>query len=185
MENKEKIEELKEEKKMYILNEDEISIQKLEQQLMRYRMTLTNLLEDGEKTLKSRLKAAEEKEKSIAEKEKKMQEKADVLTEREKKVENELREIKLIKEEIDEKLKKIEQLEDKWRDWKTEEENLIKMATKGAEKRVGVSIDEDVKKLLRILDELLGELPDETLDRFSKSDDYKLYTKVLDNYGIH
>jgi len=45
-------------------------------------------------------------------------------------------------------------------------------------------IDEDVKKLLVILDELLGKLPKEVIDGFVKSDDYKLYEKVLDKYGV-
>jgi hypothetical protein len=45
-------------------------------------------------------------------------------------------------------------------------------------------IDEDVKKLLKVLDELLGKLPKEIIDKFVKSEEYKLYEKVLERYGV-
>lgn len=45
-------------------------------------------------------------------------------------------------------------------------------------------IDEDVKKLLVITDNLLGELPEEVIDKFANSDDFKLYSKVLQKYKI-
>ncbi|MEM3396114.1 MAG: hypothetical protein QW620_00985 [Thermoplasmata archaeon] len=42
----------------------------------------------------------------------------------------------------------------------------------------------ETKRLLIVLDELLGELPDETIEKFAKSPDYRLYEKVLKMYGI-
>ena len=45
-------------------------------------------------------------------------------------------------------------------------------------------VDEDVKKLLTITDNLLGELPDEVIDKFAKSEDFELYSKVLHKYKI-
>jgi len=40
-------------------------------------------------------------------------------------------------------------------------------------------IDEDVRKLLSITDELLGKLPEEVIEEFAASDDFVLYQKVM------
>jgi hypothetical protein len=45
-------------------------------------------------------------------------------------------------------------------------------------------LDEDVKKLLVITDNLLGDLPEEVIDKFAQSEDFKLYSKVLSRYKI-
>ncbi|UCF11944.1 MAG: hypothetical protein JSW06_07850 [Thermoplasmatales archaeon] len=45
-------------------------------------------------------------------------------------------------------------------------------------------LDEDIKKLLVITDNLLGELPEEVIDKFAQSKDFKLYLKVLNKYKI-
>ncbi|UCD14598.1 MAG: hypothetical protein JSW60_04045 [Thermoplasmatales archaeon] len=45
-------------------------------------------------------------------------------------------------------------------------------------------LDEDVKKLLVITDNLLGELPEEVIDKFAQSEDFELYSKVLHKYKI-
>ena len=42
----------------------------------------------------------------------------------------------------------------------------------------------DVAMLLKVLDQLLGKLPPEIIDEFSKSKDFKLYEKVLDDLNI-
>jgi len=44
-----------------------------------------------------------------------------------------------------------------------------------------VEIMEDTKKVLKICDDLLGELPPEVIDKFTKSEDFQLYKKVMDN----
>jgi chromosome segregation ATPase len=46
------------------------------------------------------------------------------------------------------------------------------------------SLEDDTKRILKILDDLLEKLPEEVVDRFAKSDDYLLYEKVLDLYKI-
>ncbi len=38
--------------------------------------------------------------------------------------------------------------------------------------------------ILRIMDELLGRLPKEEVEKFSKSHDYELYYMVLERYGL-
>ncbi|MCD6208149.1 MAG: hypothetical protein J7J06_09210, partial [Methanosarcinales archaeon] len=44
--------------------------------------------------------------------------------------------------------------------------------------------DADVKNLLIVLDKLLENLSDDLIEKFASSDDFVLYEKVLDEYGI-
>jgi hypothetical protein len=44
--------------------------------------------------------------------------------------------------------------------------------------------EEEIKALLKTLDGLLGQLPTEVVERFSKSDEFKLYERVLDRLRI-
>jgi hypothetical protein len=44
------------------------------------------------------------------------------------------------------------------------------------------SLDEDLKKVLKVVDDLLGRLPDDVIDAFAKSEDFKSYQKVIDRY---
>lgn len=46
------------------------------------------------------------------------------------------------------------------------------------------TIDQEVIKLLKITDDLLGQLPEETIEKFSQSDDFTLYEKVMKKYDI-
>lgn len=45
-------------------------------------------------------------------------------------------------------------------------------------------VDDDLKKLLKVLDQLLGQLPEEAIERFSKSDEFAIYERVLDKFRI-
>jgi hypothetical protein len=45
-------------------------------------------------------------------------------------------------------------------------------------------VDDDLKKLLKVLDQMLGQLPEDAIDRFSKSEDFALYERVLDRFKI-
>lgn len=46
------------------------------------------------------------------------------------------------------------------------------------------AVDDDLKKLLRVLDQMLGQLPEEAIDRFSKSDEFASYERILDRFKI-
>ena len=45
-------------------------------------------------------------------------------------------------------------------------------------------LDEDIKKILLMTDNLLGNLPEEVIDEFVKSKDFALYEKVINKYKI-
>lgn len=61
------------------------------------------------------------------------------------------------------------------------EEELVAREKEVEEK---LKFEEDVKRLLKILDELLGKLPKEIVEEFASSEAYELYEKVLKRYGI-
>ncbi|MCU0859987.1 MAG: hypothetical protein MUE55_05330 [Thermoplasmata archaeon] len=44
--------------------------------------------------------------------------------------------------------------------------------------------DEDLKKLLKVLDDMLGQLPQQTIDKFSGSEHYAVYERVLKRLNI-
>ncbi len=44
--------------------------------------------------------------------------------------------------------------------------------------------DRDVKKVLKIMDKLLKRLPKKEIDKFTRTDDAKLYSVVMKNYGV-
>jgi hypothetical protein len=73
---------------------------------------------------------------------------------------------------------KIEILEEKLDDVSKERDDLAAHIWKLEESR------NDVIELLKVLDQLLGKLPPEMIDEFSKSKDFKLYEKVLDDLNI-
>ncbi len=53
-------------------------------------------------------------------------------------------------------------------------------------KRTSMNPDDlaELRTMLKILDDLLGELPDERIDEFARSDKFKLYEKILDKYKV-
>lgn len=92
------------------------------------------------------------------------------------------------KEEKETKLKEQESEINQLKDKIEELDNLIKgkddeIKSLRDEKTEG-EVDDDTKKILKILDELLEKLPEEVVDSFARSDDFSLYEKVLEKYGI-
>jgi len=47
-----------------------------------------------------------------------------------------------------------------------------------------LELDEDIKKILLMTDTLLGELPEDVINRFMQSEDFELYEKVMNKYKI-
>jgi hypothetical protein len=56
-----------------------------------------------------------------------------------------------------------------------------RLALREAEK-IAKEFDEDLKKVLKVVDDLLGKLPDEAIDAFANSDEFKIYQKIMDRY---
>lgn len=75
-------------------------------------------------------------------------------------------------------LEKIEVLEEKLADANKEREELREQIRKFEESR------KEVSTLLKVLDQLLGKLPPEIIDKFSKSENFRLYEKVLDDLNV-
>jgi len=46
------------------------------------------------------------------------------------------------------------------------------------------NLDDDIKKVLSITDELLAQLPDQVIEDFAASEDFQLYQKVMSKYNI-
>lgn len=51
-------------------------------------------------------------------------------------------------------------------------------------KEEGIFLDEDVRQVLLITDDLLGKLPDDVIENFATSKDFELYERVMRKYNI-
>jgi hypothetical protein len=78
------------------------------------------------------------------------------------------------KEEEQQQLEKI----------KVEKTTIASKEEEFEKKEESTLLDDDIKKLLIITNNLLGELPDEVIDKFVESEDFELYSKVLQKYKI-
>jgi len=47
-----------------------------------------------------------------------------------------------------------------------------------------IAEEDEVRKLLRVLDQLLGQLPESAIQKFTQGEDYRLYERVLDTLKI-
>ena len=74
--------------------------------------------------------------------------------------------------------KKIRTLENKLTKLEAEDKEV-------QEKEKELIADErDLKKVLKVLDELLEHLPDDVVEKFARSKDYKLYDKLMEDLGL-
>ncbi len=55
---------------------------------------------------------------------------------------------------------------------------------KSASGKKGPKLDAKVRRLLGIMDELLARLPNEEIEKFSESKNFKLYESVMKKYRI-
>lgn len=72
----------------------------------------------------------------------------------------------------------IKSLESRLKDLLAEKSELDKKLEEAS------MFEEELRRLLKVLDELLGELPEKVIARFSNSEDYALYERVLDRLRI-
>jgi len=164
-----------------------------------------------EKKEKERLKKKQQHEKEKIEKrhkteEEKLKKKREKELEKKKKIE-EKQKIKTIKiqEKKKEKPEKKEQKQEKEKKVKIKKKIRIGIKRKDGEKKKlfkdkeeenitepektqdikgsePVLFDDEISQALEIIDELLGELPEEKIDEFVQSDDFKIYERVVSRY---
>jgi len=166
-------------------DEEEERIKELEEKLRSRRIALEKAFAYKERELELIRRMLSEEKKRIIEKGEELSKKEEKLKKKEEEINRRLEEINTARSELDEQIKILKELETKWKTWREEREKLLEGIVKPEEKAGEEhGVDEDVKKLLTILDELLGELPDEVAERFSKSEGYKLYERVMDKYEV-
>ncbi|MCK5038859.1 MAG: zinc ribbon domain-containing protein [Thermoplasmata archaeon] len=74
--------------------------------------------------------------------------------------------------------KKIASLESALKKTEEQESEL------SAEEKKLVNIHDDIKEILKEVDDLLGHLPEDKIDAFAKSEKFKIYEKVMDELGL-
>ena len=91
--------------------------------------------------------------------------------------------------ELEEKIKELELKEKEINQVKDEKEinksvdDFDKLALdKGNKSKDAVFFDEDVRKIIPVIDSLLEKLPEDVIEKFSQSDDFALYAKVVSKY---
>ncbi len=128
----------------------------------------------------------DEKAKIIKEKETKEEQKK---LEKEKKIsekeEEKRRKAELKKQKQEEKQRKKEEKKRLKEQKKKQPKTKSKSKTKEEHNKEDTTfLDEDIKKLLLVTDELLGQLPEQVIEKFAKSEDFELYEKVMSKYKI-
>ena len=79
--------------------------------------------------------------------------------------------------------KKAEEMEKMEEEFRSRIDMLqFKISHMEEERETMTSNREELARTLEMLDDLLEELPDKTIEEFAKSDKFKLYNKVLDEY---
>jgi len=173
--------EKEEQQKRKFEEKEKKRLEKMEQKKHEYEEKIKKQLEkEHEKLIKYKLKKVKSEEKKEAKKEKtypsepsttkqlKEQQRLDRIEARKAIYEERLK-LKREKQSIREQAKHLE---------------LIKTDEIGKYTPEPAEIDSDIKKILQITDELLGELPEEVINRFMQSDEYDLYERILNKYKI-
>ncbi|MDI6708393.1 MAG: hypothetical protein QME47_04840 [Candidatus Thermoplasmatota archaeon] len=163
------------------IEEEKRLIKELEEKLRHYRMKLRKELELKEKEIAIMREQLVKEEALIRAREERVARAEQELKLKVSEINAKIEELERTKSELGEQIKVLKELETRWDKWREERVELLTRLERGKEEIV---IDEDVKKLLAIVDELLGELPPEVVDTFRKSKNYELYEKVMEKYGI-
>ncbi|MGC8913527.1 MAG: hypothetical protein ACP5LE_06355 [Thermoplasmata archaeon] len=155
-------------------------------ELERRQAELERLYQEVEEKRKNLEEEIGARARDVQEKEKKIMEMEQDFLEKLRKLEEKERAIAQMEETLKTRMEEVAKLEEKTTAAIGEIVNELSDLgiTREAFEGLMNSTASETKKLLIVLDELLGELPDEVVDKFAKSPDYKLYEKVLKMYGI-
>jgi hypothetical protein len=170
----------KEEQKKHELEEKEKKqLEKAEQKKHEHDEKVKKQLEkEREKLLKFKMKIAKAEEK----REQKKDVSSESLTKKPLKEQERLERIMARKAIYEERLKY--KREKQMLKEQVKHRELIKSDEIGKYNPEPAEIDSDIKKILQITDELLGELPEDVINRFMQSDEYDLYERILNKYKI-
>jgi hypothetical protein len=141
------------------------------------------LEKEQEKLAKDEAKKTKTEEKKPSlEKEQQKEASGEVVTKKQLKEQQRLERIAARKAKIQERLK----IKKEKKLLKEQQKHLTfaTSAKKGKYTAASTELDSDVKKILQITDALLGELPEEIINRFMQSDDFELYEHILNKYKI-
>jgi chemotaxis protein histidine kinase CheA len=150
--------------------------EKIKKQLEKEREKPTKLESKKTKTEEKKQQGQEKEQKKEQEKEQ-IQQPNEQPTKKQLKEQIRLERLAARKAKIEERLKrKKEKQELKGQQKKSNKKE--KYTTQSTE------LDQDIKKVLLVTDALLSELPEDVINRFTQSDDFELYEKVLNKYKI-
>jgi len=176
-------EELK--KKHNGLSKKEEELKKQKEKLEREKELLKKQEQELKKEAKLKLK-----QKKLEEKQRKIQEKQKIKEEKQKEKEEKIKELLLLKKIEQEKKKKKKEddtsvtqtrtIEDKTDETVKDFDKLV--LTKKESGREKIFFDEDVEKIIPVIDSLLEKLPENVIEDFAQSDDFALYEKVVNKY---
>ncbi len=146
-----------------------------------------NFLLSREKKLNARIKEFQKElerrkkqAKMLIEKEKELLEREHRLREREKMLEGRIKDIETVQKKLEQEgITKEEWLEEQ----KKIQEKLYQIREEVVTRRENER-ERLTKEVLKILDDLLGKLPDEVIDEFARSKNFDLYKKVMMMYGL-
>ena len=117
----------------------------------------------------------------LVEKEKELIEREHKLRERERQLEEQLKDV----EESTKKLESDEITKEEWMEQQKKiQEKLYEIRQEVIKKPPGDEKEKLTKKILEVLDDLLGKLPDEVIEEFARSENFELYKKVMEMYGL-
>ncbi len=170
---------------------------KREKQIAKEKAKQKKLEEEKKKKLaeeKEKIRKQKEKEKKLREKKEKELKAKREKEEKKKEIEKQLAKEKEIKIKQKEKKKKQTKKPKKKQEKKEKkltlnlfkpkkEESIPKTKEKIEVKKEQTLVnDDELSQALDIIDDLLGELPEEKIDQFAHSDDFEIYEKVLKKY---
>ena len=157
----EKLKKLEEKRKLKEAKRKEREQKRLEREKQKELKKL-----EKQKLLEQKIKEKEEQKK------KKLEEKQRLLAELEKK--------KQLEKQKKEQQKTMEKKPLPF--FKIIEKKVVKPAETKKQPEPSISWDEEVSQAITIIDNLLEQLPEETIDKFVQSDDFEIYERVVKKY---
>jgi len=186
LKEKEQREQEEEEKRLKKLETKKAKLEEKQKKKEEKKMLLKKLKKEAEekKLLKTEAKKVEEESfeqlssKKEEKKRKKLEAKQARLEAKQKKKEEKEALVKTLVKESEGK----KQLKKKEKHMESEEVKADDLPSSIVTKKEQTFVDDDVIKVLLMTDDLLGNLPEEVIDKFAHSEDFKLYEKVISKY---